>query len=122
MRLLTHNMLLSNIKGVTNRFPLKIEVKKVMIKQVDFNPDFIRNIFPRIEWKVFVDAARKMGYVELPDEVEPSMLDAKDFLRRFHHALVELNLEEGALICPETNRRFPVNKGIPNMILHEDEV
>lgn len=27
-----------------------------------------------------------------------------------------------ALISPKTGRRFPVNKGIPNMLLHEDEV
>ncbi|KAK6911317.1 Trm112-like [Dillenia turbinata] len=40
---------------------------------------------------------------------------------KFHHALLELHLEEGALVCPETGRRFPVNKGIPNMLLHEDE-
>jgi hypothetical protein len=26
------------------------------------------------------------------------------------------------LVCPETGRKFPVNKGIPNMLLHEDEV
>ncbi|MFS7888300.1 putative multifunctional methyltransferase subunit Trm112 [Helianthus anomalus] len=33
-----------------------------------------------------------------------------------------VHLEEGALVCLETGRRFPVNKGIPNMLLHEDEV
>jgi hypothetical protein len=26
------------------------------------------------------------------------------------------------LTCPETGRKFPVTKGIPNMLLHEDEV
>lgn len=31
-------------------------------------------------------------------------------------------LEEGSLVCPETGRRFPVSKGIPNMLLNEDEV
>lgn len=29
---------------------------------------------------------------------------------------------EGSLICPETGRKFPVSKGIPNMLLNEDEV
>ena len=29
---------------------------------------------------------------------------------------------EGALICPETGRRFPITGGIPNMLLNEDEV
>ncbi|KAJ4822418.1 hypothetical protein Tsubulata_041594 [Turnera subulata] len=115
-------MLSSNIKGVTNGFPLRIEVEKVVEKEVDFNPDFLRNMFGKIEWKAFVDAARTMGYAELPEEAEASMLESEEFLRKFHHGLLELHLEEGALVCPETGRKFPVNKGIPNMLLHEDEV
>lgn len=35
---------------------------------------------------------------------------------------VQVCLEDGALICPETGRRFPVVNGIPNMLLNEDEV
>ncbi|XP_011097748.1 multifunctional methyltransferase subunit TRM112-like protein At1g22270 [Sesamum indicum] len=122
MRLLTHNMLSSNIKGVTNGFPLRIEVEKVVEKEVDLNMDFLRNMFAKIEWKALVEASRTMGYSELPDDAESSMLDSDEFLRKFHHALLELHLEEGALVCPETGRKFPVNKGIPNMLLHEDEV
>ncbi|KAM5575709.1 multifunctional methyltransferase subunit TRM112 [Rosa sericea] len=122
MRLLSHNMLSSNIKGVTNGFPLRIEAEKVVEKQVDLNVDFLKNMFPKIEWKALVEASRTMGYAKLPEEVEPSKLDSEDFLQKFHHALLELVLEEGALVCPETGRRFPVSKGIPNMLLHEDEV
>jgi multifunctional methyltransferase subunit TRM112 len=33
-----------------------------------------------------------------------------------------VTLEEGALVCPETGRKFPVAKGIPNMLLTEEEV
>ncbi|XP_024026219.1 multifunctional methyltransferase subunit TRM112 homolog A [Morus notabilis] len=122
MRLLTHNMLSSNVKGVTNGFPLGIEVEKVVEKQVELSADFLINIFSKIEWKALVDASRAVGYAELPDQADASMLDSDEFLRKFHHALLELHLEEGALLCPETGRRFPVNKGIPNMLLHEDEV
>ncbi|XP_051124042.1 multifunctional methyltransferase subunit TRM112 homolog A [Andrographis paniculata] len=122
MRLLTHNMLSSNIKGVTSGFPLRIEVEKVVQKEVEFNADFLRNMFAKIEWSALVEASKTMGYSELPDSAESSMLDSDEFLHRFHHALLELHLEEGALICPETGRKFPVNKGIPNMLLHEDEV
>jgi multifunctional methyltransferase subunit TRM112 len=34
---------------------------------------------------------------------------------------MQVHLEEGTLVCPETGRRFPVNKGIPNLLLNEDE-
>ncbi|CAN0841286.1 Multifunctional methyltransferase subunit TRM112 homolog B [Linum grandiflorum] len=122
MRLLTHNMLSSNIKGVVNGFPLRIEAEKVIEKEVDLNPDFLRNIFPKIEWKPLVEAARAVGYSELPEEAGDSMLESEEFQRKFHHALLQIHLEEGALVCPETGRKFSVSKGIPNMLLHEDEV
>lgn len=115
-------MLSCNIKGVTNGFPLGLEIVKHEVKEVEFNSDFIRNMFVKIEWKALVDAAKSMGYEELPEEVDSPMLESDEFLKRFHHALLELHLEEGALVCPETGRKFPVVKGIPNMLLNEDEV
>lgn len=122
MRLLTHNMLSCNIRGVTKGFPLELEVENFVTKEVPFNSDFLKHIFPKIEWKALHDAAKKMDDNDLPEQADANMLENDDFLHRFHHALLELHLEEGALICPETGRRFPVNKGIPNMLLHEDEV
>ncbi|KAJ0591089.1 hypothetical protein HanIR_Chr04g0204521 [Helianthus annuus] len=123
MRLLTNNMLASNIKGVTNGFPLRIEPEMIIEKPVDFNPDFLKNMFSKIDWKALADASKIMGYAELPDEVpEQTVVESDEFLRKFHHALLEVHLEEGALVCSETGRRFPVNKGIPNTLLHEDEV
>jgi multifunctional methyltransferase subunit TRM112 len=63
------------------------------------------------------------GFESLPEEVtEPMLQEDEDFLHSFHHALLELVLEEGALVCPETGRRFPVHKGVPNLLLNEDEV
>jgi multifunctional methyltransferase subunit TRM112 len=49
------------------------------------------------------------------------MLQDDGFLQKFHHALLEVTLEEGALVCPETGRKFVVSKGIPNLLLTEDE-
>lgn len=70
-----------------------------------------------------MEASRTMGFSELPEDVpDMSVLDSDEFLQKFHHALLEIHLEEGALVCPETGRKFPVQKGIPNMMLHEDEV
>ncbi|KAJ4874508.1 Multifunctional methyltransferase subunit TRM112-like protein [Raphanus sativus] len=122
MRLIVHNMLTCNIKGVVNKFPLRIEAEKVVIKkEVDFNTDFLRHMLAKIEWKALVDGARSMGYTELPDHA-PEAEESYSFLKKFHHALLELHLEEGSLVCQETGRKFPVEKGVPNMLLHEDEV
>ena len=36
--------------------------------------------------------------------------------------LFEVEVMEGALVCPETGREFPITRGIPNMLLTEEEV
>ncbi|KAL1204212.1 Multifunctional methyltransferase subunit TRM112-like protein [Cardamine amara subsp. amara] len=68
MRLIAHNMLSCNVKGVVNNFPLQIEAEKVIEQEVGFNPDFLKHMFAKIDWKALVDGARSMGYTELPDE------------------------------------------------------
>lgn len=34
------------------------------------------------------------------------MLEDEAFLKKFHHALLEVHLEEGSLVCPETGRHL----------------
>lgn len=123
MKLLTHNFLQCHIKGVKNGYPLKIEALKIDERDADFDPDFLRSMFKRIDWKAFVQGAQALNCGEgLPEAVSEELLQDDAFLQKFHHALLEVCLEEGSLVCPETGRRFPVAKGIPNMLLNEDEV
>uniref|UniRef100_A0A7S0WW86 Multifunctional methyltransferase subunit TRM112-like protein n=1 Tax=Chlamydomonas leiostraca TaxID=1034604 RepID=A0A7S0WW86_9CHLO len=122
MKLLTHNMLACHIKGVKNNYPFLIEAIKVESRDADYDPDFLRHIFPRIQWPAFLQGAQSLGCREgLPEAASEEMLQDDSFLQRFHHALLEVTLLEGALVCPETGRKFPVSKGIPNLLLNEDE-
>lgn len=122
MKLLTHNMLACHIKGVTNNYPFAIEVTQIAQRDADFNPDFLKHIFPRIMWPAFLQGAESLNCREgLPETATPEMLEDDAFLQKFHHALLEVTLEEGSLVCPETGRKFPVSKGIPNLLLAEDE-
>jgi multifunctional methyltransferase subunit TRM112 len=51
MKLITHNMLTSNIlKGVTKGFPLKINAMKIESVSVNYNREFITRILQRIEY------------------------------------------------------------------------
>ncbi len=50
------------------------------------------------------------------------MQEDDEFLKTMHRVLMEYEVEEGELICPETGRKFPISKGIPNMLLQENEV
>ncbi|CAM9532642.1 unnamed protein product [Ectocarpus sp. 12 AP-2014] len=123
MRLITHNMLKSNIKGVESGYPLGIEVVKMEEQELEFNPDFIRNMLAKLEWDAFRAAATALeAGGELPEEVTEEMKGDEEVLQRVHHALMEVHLVEGELVCPETGRKFPVRQGVPNMLLHEDEI
>ena len=122
MKLLTHNMLQCHIKNVKNGYPFKIEADTIEVKEIDFDPDFLRHIFPRIQWGVLKEAAAVLGVDDLPEEVTEDMLEDDEFLQKFHHALLEVCVEEGSLVCPETGRKFGISQGIPNLMLQEDEV
>eukprot|EP00614_Pseudopedinella_elastica_P005089 CAMPEP_0172594722 /NCGR_PEP_ID=MMETSP1068-20121228/14187_1 /TAXON_ID=35684 /ORGANISM="Pseudopedinella elastica, Strain CCMP716" /LENGTH=117 /DNA_ID=CAMNT_0013392903 /DNA_START=57 /DNA_END=410 /DNA_ORIENTATION=- len=117
-------MLVSNIKGVTNGYPLKIEADQVETRESEFDAEFITSMLPKIEYGVLVEAAAALGFTDLPpahDLTEELKAD-ESFLAKVHHALLDLHLVDGRLVCPETNRPFQVKDGIPNMLLHEDEV
>lgn len=126
MKLLTHNMLTCNIKGVKNGFPLKVEADDVQVKEADYNPEFLTRMIKKLEWKALIDTAQSLGHGKnLPSEItgkEEEFKNNEDFLKDLHHVLLEIEIMEGNLVCPETGRKFPIMKGIPNMLLKEDEV
>jgi multifunctional methyltransferase subunit TRM112 len=37
-------------------------------------------------------------------------------------SFLQVEVINGELICPESGRKFVINKGIPNMLLNEDEL
>ncbi|CAF0740968.1 unnamed protein product [Adineta steineri] len=117
-------MLTSNIlKGVTKGFPLKIKAVKVENVSVDYNRDFVARILQRIEYGALQSAVKDLGLNEsLPETMSDAMQQDDEFLKLMHKVLLEYEIEEGELICPETGRKFPISKGIPNMLLQETEV
>ncbi|KAJ3490090.1 hypothetical protein NLI96_g1656 [Meripilus lineatus] len=121
VRLITHNLLACHAKGCTsNNFPLQFKDVAIEIREAEFNPDFLRGFLARLEWGALVDAARQLGDTSLPPEV-PDMLD-DDFLKSLHHVLLEIHVEEGAMICPNCQHVYAISNGIPNMLLAEHEI
>ncbi|KAI9303961.1 hypothetical protein BJ944DRAFT_240990, partial [Cunninghamella echinulata] len=58
MRLITHNMLQCHVKGCNNNnFPLRFEDAEVELIEADFNPEFLINILPKIEWNALATTA-----------------------------------------------------------------
>nr|CAG4650668.1 EOG090X0LTV [Sida crystallina] len=124
MKLLTHNMLTSKcLKGVNVGYPLGIIAKEVKVLEVDFNPEFVARMIPKIDWTALCKAAENIGHSnDLPAVVVDDYEGNEEFLRKAHHVLLEVEVINGELVCPETGRKFPVSEGIPNMLANEDEV
>ncbi|XP_075229779.1 tRNA methyltransferase subunit 11-2 [Lycorma delicatula] len=124
MKLLTHNLLTSRcLKGVNVGYPLGIIAKDVKVSEVDFNMEFVARIIPKLDWRTLWNAADGLGHVgELPQAPVDDYENNEDFLKKVHHVLLEVDVVNGELICPETGRKFPITSGIPNMLLNEDEV
>jgi multifunctional methyltransferase subunit TRM112 len=62
-----------------------------------------------------------MGIPTLPPVLTEELADDREFLQALYHVLMNVHLVRGMLTCPVTGRDFPVQDGIPNMILEEEE-
>ncbi|CAO1301017.1 unnamed protein product [Diamesa hyperborea] len=125
MKLLTYNFLTSKcIKGVKVGYPLKLNIVEKKIQTTDFNQEFITRMLPRLDWSAIKIAADIIGCgQDFPQEFEiESVTNDVALLNKIHHLLLEVDVVEGHLECPETGRVFPISQGIPNMLLNEDEV
>ncbi len=45
-------------------YPLLIEARDVKVSEVEFNPDFISRILPKVDWESLCRAAEQLGHAE----------------------------------------------------------
>lgn len=147
MKLLTSNFLTCAVKqcrGQADAYPLHFEQCELEIKELEFNPTFIRGIMPRIEWPALLAVCAELGNTSLPptkpnlddhdagegrvqegaeemrDEV--SEQDTDQILKSLHNVLLETNVREGQMRCGRCGHIYPIKEGIANMLLAEHEV
>lgn len=98
MKLITHNMLQSNVKGVQKGYPLGIKATKLNVLDVPFNKEFVKSMLSRLDYAVLRMAARavcgtcynltfQLGYNDLPEEIPSNGSEDEEFLRKVHHAM-----------------------------------
>jgi multifunctional methyltransferase subunit TRM112 len=120
----------------TRGYPLLIEATKVVVEESPVNREMIEAILPKLDYSALVAACQQLAaqatqseaegigpktVPTLPDQVPEAPLD-DDTVAMLHRVLFDIHVLGGHLVCPDTGRRFPINDGIPNMILHEDEL
>ncbi|XP_048202412.1 multifunctional methyltransferase subunit TRM112-like protein [Perognathus longimembris pacificus] len=100
----THNLLTAHARGVGPRgFPLRLRATEVRVSPV--------------ESKV----AGTLQLDEGPTEPVGGYERPEAFLRKMHHVFLEVDVLEGTLPCPESGRLFPISRGIPDMLLNDEE-
>ena len=120
MRILTHNYLKSIVKGAKEGYPLAINATGVEEEETDVDPSFLSGVLPKLEWSAVVAAVAEISSLfdpplpELPADCPPKEeIEADEELAAgLHRVLVDVHVTEGNLVID----------GIPNMVLHEDEV
>jgi multifunctional methyltransferase subunit TRM112 len=123
MRLLTHNLMAC---PKCSSFPLAIDAVEVGPTDSEYDPDFVRRMLPRIDYKdlvAAVDSIRPkcpaMAAVVLPPTVEE--IDTSNDLDRSmvacYAALTGFAVKQGALNCPQCTTKYPIIDFIPNMMV-----
>jgi len=127
---------------VENGYPLIIDnVSKVEYEETEFKPEFITKILSKLDLSTVMSAWQQLGHTCLDEDVpklpplpstveelqnlinsEDSKEERESVLKTLHTILLDVHVMEGQLQCPATKRVFPIKGGIPNMILHADEI
>ncbi|KAI6659320.1 Multifunctional methyltransferase subunit TRM112-like protein [Oopsacas minuta] len=122
MKLITHNILQNNMKDGKKGYPLVLQATKIDKVIAEFNQEFLLRMLDRLEYHVLIHALEMIGMKDfLPIILPENCSEDEAFMKNLHHALLEIDIIEGELICPESGRKFPIKDGIPNMLLTDEE-
>ncbi|KAK9899004.1 Trm112p-domain-containing protein [Cystobasidium minutum MCA 4210] len=131
MRLLTHNLLACHARSCNapTNFPLQLkDVSSLEVIEAEQNFDFLTGLIEgsKLDYKALVGAAKQLGDTTLPDEEPAAFTDVEkldeELLQKLHHVLLELHVQEGAMVCPSCSHVYNIKAGIPNMLLAEHEI
>ncbi|TGZ71873.1 hypothetical protein CRM22_002407 [Opisthorchis felineus] len=121
MKLFLHNILTSRVlKSVKVGYPLGLKVKNLQVNPIEFDPTYVSRLLPKVEWSVVKKVADEIGVDHipiLPGELPSDYAENEEFLKLAHRALLEVDIIEGTLVCPETGREFPISNDFYQPVL-----
>jgi multifunctional methyltransferase subunit TRM112 len=96
------------------------------VEESPVDRELVTSVASKIEYTALLQACQQLAphcddMPDLPSVLPEEQLD-DGLVAALHKVLFDIHVTKGFLVCPDTGRRFPINDGIPNMILHEDEV
>lgn len=104
-------------KSSSASFPLHFRDAELVQIELEYNPEFITNMLPRIEWPALVTIASELGFTTLPPtKPEGAGLDEKT-KKDLHTLLLETQVTEGKLCCANCGHEYKIHQGIANFLL-----
>ncbi|TYZ59280.1 hypothetical protein PybrP1_007637 [[Pythium] brassicae (nom. inval.)] len=138
MRLLTHNMLVCNVKACADtagreaglrplNFPLRIvpEMDGVVVAKTIFSKKFMLHIMKTIDYAALCQTTRELNHPDvpvLPEPIPADLTNEDDLLKLIHQVIFDTNIVEGELVCNNCARSYPITHAVPNMLLEDDEM
>ncbi|KAF3831628.1 hypothetical protein GH733_000440 [Mirounga leonina] len=75
---------------------------EVRINPVELNPDILAHMIPKVEWVALPEAADTLNLVKVPKGPTEGYEHDEKLLRQMHHMLLQVDVLEGTLQCPES--------------------
>jgi multifunctional methyltransferase subunit TRM112 len=121
MRLLTHNLLRCVTRDCTSKDSFPLEIAATLVER-DEESDYSLEVAQKLLSKVHLNALQcAVSQLGLMEQIPESPQD-EAAMKNIYDLLMGVHVIEGTMTCPNCSRKYPINQGIPNMLLREDEV
>ena len=128
MRLLTYQQLCCIRNTCEHEYPLQLHINTNNTNAVesiesDCSRKFITNLVNNnnLDYQLVRNVAiNQLGIDTLPDIIPDPLTD--EFISELHTIMLDIHIMDGYLQCSKCERKYPIQSGIPNMRLNEDEI
>ena len=126
MKLSTHNLLVCNKNTCINNeknYPLIIKASKVNTVKSDFDEEKTKLFFDKMNKKALNEVCKDLNISKFDlEKIKEEQMQDKNVLEYLHNILFEVEIEEGNLVCANCGREYMIKRGIPDMVLKDDEI
>ena len=126
MKLSTHNLLVCNKNTCINNeknYPLIIKASKVNTVKSDFDEEKTKLFFDKMNKKALNEGCKDLNISKFDlEKIKEEQMQDKNVLEYLHNILFEVEIEDGNLVCANCGREYMIKRGIPDMVLKDDEI
>ena len=126
MKLSTHNLLMCNKKTCIDNeknYPLIIKAVKVNTVKSEFDEEKTKVFFDKMDKRALNQGCKDLNISKFDlEKMTEEQLQDKDVLEYLHNILFEVEIEDGNLVCANCGREYMIKRGIPDMVLKDDEL